>query len=149
MRYIRILNFEKYHRGSSRFPPKTFRKNKGGISLISEDCAISTSGTHCIHIPKFYGPLVTGSRIVFWAFESTDLEEEHSENFVITPDNSNGDDCHFDLIINNDDNNEKSESFFTKYCNPPNIYYCCNNILVQIIDVAQYGNLPNLIKDCM
>jgi hypothetical protein len=95
---------------------------------------------------------MAGTPIIFWVINYEDLVNfpEFSEGITIlhSPENGNGDECHYDIIIAEDTNDKKAKKFSQTYNIPPHIYLCCKGELICISSKEQYENLEELIHAC-
>jgi hypothetical protein len=96
MEYARLLSFHHFDISERRINSIAFRNSndRSGISVIQMDCAIQKSGCICTHVDKHkqYKHLIT-EPVSFWKLDDSIIPKESSFH----QDNSNGDDCHFNL----------------------------------------------------
>ena len=91
---VRLLHKNHYDFNDGRFKSLAFRPSStgGGLSVVSNDCAVRKSGDICSHIRKFYGNTrIVSDPPIFWAFLKEILQIEVR---VVMEDGESGDECH-------------------------------------------------------
>ena len=99
MGFVRLVHPRHYDGRKGKFIDLAFRPQSNaagvsGVSCFEQDCAVSSSGSICEHISKFYGGLAH-SPAVFWLFAQSDLPQGSS---LTQSTEDNGDHCHYNVV---------------------------------------------------
>ena len=135
MELIRIIAGEYYDVNLGRFQSWVFSNSgdNGGISVISRQCMVETTGNVCGHIRRYYSDLGGGCP-VFWQFSAGDLP---SDCELEQEDSPTGDRCHYN--IKHLSNNKAGRLFKRLAPDLRGIYVCIDGDerLVQVEDLSR------------
>jgi hypothetical protein len=99
MEFIRVVHpgyhydFERNRFKDLAFRPQRSSDGTSGVSCFEFPCAVSSSGSACKHICKFYSD-ISSDPAVFWKFDATKIPP----NGRLEPKTEREDICHYNIL---------------------------------------------------